>query len=65
MKLEDGLSFPNTYQDAPFHDESGHHARVKGGKKAFLWIYESEGNICINTNVDPEWRELWRRQRRL
>ena len=35
--LKYGLSFPNTYQDAPFHDENWQLVRVKGTKKAFLW----------------------------
>ena len=55
-----GLSFPNTYQDAPFHDENWQLIRIKTNKKAFLWTYERNGNICINIKVDPEWRDLWR-----
>ena len=49
-----GLSFPNTYQDAPFHDENWQLIRIKTNKKAFLWTYERNGNICINIKVDPE-----------
>lgn len=55
-----GLSFPNTYQDAPFHDENWQLIRIKTNKKAFLWTYERNGNICINIKVDLEWRDLWR-----
>ena len=55
-----GLSLPDTYQDAPFHDINWQLIRVKGSKKAFLWTYERNGNICINVKVDPEWRDLWR-----
>jgi len=55
-----GLSFPNTYQDAPFHDDNWQLVRVKGSKKAFLWSYERNGNNCINIKVDPEWRDFWR-----
>lgn len=58
--LQYGLSFPNTYQDAPFHDENWQLVRDRKTKKAFLWIYERNGNICINIKVDPEWRDLWR-----
>ena len=29
-----GLSFPMTYQDAPFHDPNWQIVRVKGNKKA-------------------------------
>ena len=55
-----GLSLPNTYQDAPFYDENWQLVRVKGTKKAFLWTYERNGNVCINIKVDPEWRDFWR-----
>ena len=58
--LEYGLSFPQVYQDAPFHDENWILLRVAGSKKAFAWTYERDGHICVNVNVAPEWRELWR-----
>ena len=35
--LSYGLSFPDTYQEAPFHDDNWQLIRVKGSKKAFLW----------------------------
>ena len=59
--LDFGLSFPNTYVDAPFHDANWQLVRVKGNKKAFLWTYERNGYININVKVDPEWRDLWRK----
>lgn len=40
-----GLSFPDTYQEAPFHDENWQLVRVKGCKKVFLWTYERNGYI--------------------
>ena len=55
-----GLSFPDTYQEAPFHDENWQLVRVKGCKKAFLWTYERNGYINLNVKVSPEWRDLWR-----
>lgn len=58
--LDYGLSFPNTYQNAPFRDENWQLVRVKGSKKAFLWTYEREGYINLNVKVSPEWREFWR-----
>ena len=58
--LEYGLSFPNTYQDAPFHDENWQLVRVKGTKKAFLWTYEKDGSLHLNVKADPEWRDFWR-----
>ena len=56
-----GLSFPNTYQDAPFHDPNWQLVRVRNSKKVFLWTYERNGQLCINVKVDLEWRDLWRR----
>ncbi len=58
--LEYGLSFPDTYQHAPFHDQNWQLVRVKGSKKAFLWTYERDGYINLNVKVDPEWRDFWR-----
>ena len=55
-----GLSFPDTYQEAPFHDENWQLVRVKGRKKVFLWTYERNGYINLNVKVSPEWRDLWR-----
>lgn len=58
--LEYGLSFPDTYQDAPFHDDNWQLVRVEGSNKAFLWTYEREGFLNINVKANPELRELWR-----
>ena len=55
-----GLSFPNTYMEAPFHDPNWQLIRVKGSKKAFLWTYEKDGYINLNVKADPEWRDFWR-----
>ena len=56
-----GLSFPDTYQEAPFHDDNWQLVRVKGSKKAFLWTYERAGKINLNVKADPEWRDFWRK----
>ena len=62
--LEFGLSFPDTYQDAPFHDNNWQLVRYKPNKKAFLWTYEKDGCLNLNVKVDPEkaffWREIYR-----
>ena len=59
--LKYGLSFPNTYQDAPFHDPNWQLVRYAGNKKAFLWTYEKDGVLCLNVKVDPEKAYFWRR----
>ncbi|MGP1404284.1 MAG: methylated-DNA--[protein]-cysteine S-methyltransferase [Catonella sp.] len=56
-----GLTFPNTYLEMPFKDKNWQLIRVKGNKKAFLWVYEREGNINLNVKVSPEWRDFWRK----
>lgn len=56
-----GLSFPDTYQEAPFRDLNWQLVRVKSNKKAFLWTYERNGYINLNVKVSPEWRDFWRR----
>ena len=58
--LRFGLSFADTYQDAPFHDDNWQLVRVKPGKKAFLWTYERDGSLNLNVKVSPEWRDFWR-----
>jgi O-6-methylguanine DNA methyltransferase len=58
--LEFGLSFPDVYQDAPFHDDNWQLVRFKGNKKAFLWTYEKDGFINLNVKVDPDMAYFWR-----
>ena len=55
-----GLSFPNTYVEAPFHDPNWELVRVKGSRKAFLWVYERGDYVNLNVKADPEWRDFWR-----
>ena len=58
--LEYGLSFPDTYQDAPFRDDNWQLVRYRGNGKAFLWTYEKDGFINLNVKVDPEKAFFWR-----
>ena len=55
-----GLTFENTYLDTPFKDTNLQLIRIKGSRKAFLWIYEKDGVINLNVKVDPQWRDFWR-----
>jgi methylated-DNA--[protein]-cysteine S-methyltransferase len=47
--------------EMPFRDKNWQLIRVKGSKKAFLWVYEREGCINLNVKVSPEWRDFWRK----
>lgn len=58
--LKYGLSFPDTYQDAPFHDPNWQLVRYRGNKKAFLWTYEKDGVINLNVKAEPEKAYFWR-----
>ena len=62
--LRYGLSFPDSYQDAPFHDDNWQLVRYKANKKAFLWVYERNGCINLNVKVDRDkaffWREIYK-----
>lgn len=51
--LQYGLSFPGTYQEAPFHDPNWQLVRVKGSKKVFIWTYEKDGFLNLNVKVNP------------
>ncbi|MBQ3105664.1 MAG: methylated-DNA--[Lachnospiraceae bacterium] len=59
-----GLSFPETYQDAPFRDDNWQLVRFRKNKKAFLWIYEKDGYVNLNVKADPVkavfWRDIYR-----
>lgn len=58
--LKYGLSFADTYQDAPFHDQNWQLVRYKYNQKAFLWTYERDGFINLNVKTDPEKAFFWR-----
>lgn len=54
------LTLPDTYQDAPFHDENWQLVRCRKNKKAFAWTYVKDDKLCVNVKVSPEWRDFWR-----
>ena len=58
--LKYALTFPDTYQDTPFHDPNWVLVRYRINKRAFAWTYERNGHIWVNVKVDPEWRDFWR-----
>ena len=59
--LKFGLSFQNTYEEKPFHDQNWQLVSVKGSRKAFLWIYDRNGYVNLNVKADPEWIDFWRK----
>lgn len=62
--LKFGLSFQDTYKEAPFHDQNWQLVRVNGSRKAFLWTYERDGRLNLNVKVHPEnayyWRQMYK-----
>lgn len=58
--IEYCLTFPETYEDYPFHDPNWTVIRLRKNKKIFAWIFEREEKLWINVKVDPEWRDFWR-----
>ena len=58
--LDYGLSFPETYVQAPFRDSNWELIRIKNSKQAFLWVYEKDGFVNLNVKVNPQWRDFWR-----
>ena len=58
--LEYGLSFADTYQEAPFHDDNWQLVRYKPNRKAFLWSYEKDCHVCLNLKAEPMRAHFWR-----
>lgn len=58
--IDYGLSFEDSYQDAPFKDTNWQLVRYKNNNKAFIWTYEKDGVININLKVDPDKAYFWR-----
>ncbi|MBP5253870.1 MAG: methylated-DNA--[protein]-cysteine S-methyltransferase [Lachnospiraceae bacterium] len=55
------LTFPETYRDAPFHDDNWQLVRFSPNRKTFLLVYEKDGRIQLNVKADPEKAFFWRR----
>ena len=54
------LTFPNVYEDYPFHDSNWTCMRIRTNKRIFAWIFERDNHIWVNVKCDPEWRDFWR-----
>ena len=55
-----GLSLPETFPDAPFHDDNWTLVRRRDNRRAFLWVYKREGQLYMNVKVAPEMGVIWR-----
>ena len=55
------LTFPEVFEDYPFHDEKWTCMRIRTSRRIFAWIYEREGNIWVNVKCDPQWRDFWQK----
>jgi len=53
-------SFPDVYEDYPFHDNNWALIRCTASKKSFAFIYEKDGHIWMNLKCDPQWVQFWR-----
>lgn len=59
--IEFCLTFPGAYEDYPFDDMNWTVMRRKDTKHGFCWIYEHNGQLCMNLKNTPDWGELRRR----
>lgn len=54
------LTFSETFEDYPFHDNNWTCMRIRSTNRIFAWIYEREEHIWVNVKCDPQWRDVWR-----
>jgi predicted DNA-binding protein (MmcQ/YjbR family) len=54
------MTFPEVFEDEPFHDTNWTCMRIRSNRRIFAWIYERKERIWINVKCDPEWRDFWR-----
>lgn len=47
------LTFPDAYEDYPFHDDVWAVLRHRSNRKAFAFLYEHGGKLCANLKIDP------------
>ncbi len=53
------LTYPGVYEDYPFDDEWAV-IRHSGNRKAFAFIYERNGQPCVNLKAEPLQIDFWR-----
>lgn len=55
------MEFPGAYEDYPFDDPNWTVMRRRDTRHGFCWIFEWNGNLCLNVKNAPDWNELRRR----
>ncbi len=55
------LTFPDAYEDYPFHDPNWTVMRHSSNQKAFALIFEHSGQLWINVKAEPSTGEFWRK----
>lgn len=55
------LTFPDAYEDYPFHDPNWTVMRHSSNQKAFALIFEHNGQFWINVKAEPSTGEFWRK----
>lgn len=54
------LTFAGAYEDYPFRDSDWTVMRCGINKKTFAFIYERNGQVCLNVKCDPLEADFWR-----
>ncbi len=54
------LTYPDVYEDYPFHDPNWCVMRHRKNRRVFAWIFNKDGKVWVNVKCDPQWRDFWR-----
>lgn len=54
------LTYPDAYEDYPFHDPNWCVMRHRKNRRVFAWIFNKDGKVWVNVKCDPQWRDFWR-----
>ncbi len=54
------LTYPEVFEDYPFHDPNWCVMRHRGNRRVFAWIFDKDGHTWINVKCDPAWTQFWR-----
>lgn len=54
------LTYPDVYEDYPFHDPNWCVMRHRENRRVFACIFNKDGKVWVNVKCDPQWRDFWR-----